>query len=761
MDYLVRNGIIIYIPKKYDGMDPKAIQKKIGEKYRNLKWRQEILKNDCENKKKKKTKLTFHNSQLFLKDYFTPRNIQKGMIINHSVGSGKTCSAVAAGSNFDKRGYKILWVTQHKLKNDMWKNILGNFSCHEGYRHFQDNYDIPNNFDKQKRVFHKITKKRWFPPITYKQFSNALLKKNKLGLDLYKRNEEDPLKKILVIIDESHNLFNKSLPEHQKPNISIIRKKIYQSYKISKENSVKLILLTATPLLDNIMSYFSLINLIISKKRNRFKPNLKEFEEKYIKENKFTKEGLKKFNENTSRLVSLLDLSKNKNKFAQPVMINKESMVKEVESEDNIKKEMKEIKERIKNLEEKIKKEINYDFKNQTEILKYIKNEEDNKKKIQRLNKILTKEIKDEHIKLLKKKKEKNKKKLSKLEKIIKKRAENSEKRKKEEIIKNIKESLKNKKEELKKEKKNQKTILENLIKEKKEEIENNSNKLDYQIKKCQKDNKENLKKEIKCLQKKNLWNSEKELAKQYRFENKNFKKELLKKNIKKFSDKLDLLFQNIERIDKKTLEKTGKLYKHIIYVHNNGYQGMKLLISCMIAKNYNFLLQKKNNKLVLEEKKSYQNFLTLTSGNIYDKTFNKKITKEINELYNERPDNINGQKCRFILIDYNYKEGIDLYDVKYFHILDAYLFETEMQQLIGRGTRNCGQKGLPFNKGWRLLTYLYYNRYDKKRNIEDIIKNLRAKKIGITKFDLKIRNVIKNNIKKNAVDNLLTKNLS
>jgi len=760
MNYLVRNGIIIYIPKKYDGMDPKAIQKKIGEKYRNLKWRQGIVKNDCEDKKKKQTKLTFHNSQLFLKDYFTPRNIQKGMIINHSVGSGKTCSAVAVGSNFDKRGYKILWVTQHKLKNDMWKNILGNFSCHEGYRHFQDNYDIPDNFDKQKRVFHKITKKRWFPPITYKQFSNALLKKNQLGLDLYKRNEKDPLKKILVIIDESHNLFNKSLPEHQKPNISIIRKQIHKSYNVSREDSVKLLLLTATPLLDDVMSYFRLLNLIIRKRSNKFRTDLKTFEEKYIKGNKFSDKGLKKFNENSSRLVSLLDLSKNKNKFAQPAIINKESIVNKVESEENIKKEIKEIKNNIKNLDEKIKKEINYDFKNQTEILKYIKNDEDNEIKIERLNKFLNKEITENEIKLLKKIKKKNKKKLTKFEKIIKKRAENSQKRKKEEIVKNIKDSIKNKKEELKNEKKNQKLILDNLIKEKNKELENNSNQLDYQIKKCQKDNKENLKKNIKCLQKKNLWNSEKELAKQYRFENKNFKKELLKNNIKKFSDKLDLLFQNIERIDKKTLEKTGKLYKHIIYVHNNGYQGMKLLISCMIAKNYNFLLQKKNNKLVLEQKNSYQNFLTLTSGNIYDKTFNKKITKEINELYNERPGNINGQKCRFILIDYNYKEGIDLYDAKYFHILDSYLFETEMQQLIGRGTRNCGQKGLPFNKGWRLLTYLYYNRYDKKRSIEDIIKNLRAKNIGISDLDLKIRNVIKSNIKKNAVDYLLTKNL-
>jgi len=739
---MVRNGIIIYIPKAYDKMDPKAIQKKIENKYRNLKWRQQNLKNDCENKKKK-TKLTFHNSQLFLKDYFSPRNIQKGMIINHSVGAGKTCSAVAVGSSFDKKGYKILWVTQHKLKNDMWKNILGNFSCHSGYRHFNDNYDIPEDFNKQKKVFHKITKKSWYPPITYKQFSNALLKKNQLGLDLYKKNEIDPLKKILIIIDESHNLFNKSLPEHQKPNISIIRKKIYESYNISKEDSVKIILLTATPLLDNIMSYFRLINLIIEKKRNRFITNLKKFEEKNIKDNKFSKEGLKKFNENTSRLVSLLDLSKNRNKFAQPTFIEKEILVNEVESEEIIKNEIKDLKENIKKLDENIKKEINFDFKNQKELILYIKNNENIEKKIKKLNKILEKEITKKDIELLKKKK-----------------TNKEEKEEIKKIKKNIKNTINNKKEIFKKEKKRKKEILKKEIKEKNEKMENNSNKLDYQIKKCQNNNKKNKKKEIKCLQKKNLWNSDKELAKQYRFENKNFNKELLKKNILKYSDKIDLLFKNIERIDQKTLEKTGKLYKHIIYVHNNGYQGMKLLISCMIAKNYNFLLQKKDNKLVLEGKKSYQNFLTLTSGNIYDKTFNKKITKEINELYNERPNNINGEKCRFILIDYNYKEGIDLYDVKYFHILDSYLFETEMQQLVGRGTRNCGQKGLPFNKGWKLLTYLYYNRYDKKRNIEDIIKNLRAKNIGITEFDLKIRNVIKNNIKKNAIDFLLTKNL-
>ena len=141
------------------------------------------------------------------------------------------------------------------------------------------------------------------------------------------------------------------------------------------------------------MSYFRLINLIIEKKRNRFITNLKKFEEKNIKDNKFSKEGLKKFNENTSRLVSLLDLSKNRNKFAQPTFIEKEILVNEVESEEIIKNEIKDLKENIKKLDENIKKEINFDFKNQKELILYIKNNENIEKKIKKLNKILEKEI--------------------------------------------------------------------------------------------------------------------------------------------------------------------------------------------------------------------------------------------------------------------------------------------------------------------------------------------------------------------------------
>jgi hypothetical protein len=315
----------------------------------------------------------------------------------------------------------------------------------------------------------------------------------------------------------------------------------------------------------------------------------------------------------------------------------------------------------------------------------------------------------------------------------------------------------------MKTEKKDMKKNIEEEIKKKDNLVEKYKNNLDYQITKCRENYKkdEQLNQKIKCYQKKNLWTSDDELLKIYRFENKSFNPEKLKEKIPIFSEKLDLLFRNINRLDKKFYERTKKIYKHVIFVKNSNYQGMKLLISCMIAKGYNFLL-KSGRGLKIEKKNSNKNFLCMTSGKIYNKEFNKKITKEVNQLFNSRPDNIYGEQCRFLLIDYNYKEGIDLYDAKFFHILDPYLFETEMEQLIGRNTRRCGQSGLPFEKqiGWKLLVYLYNNKIGEKRDVEKIIRNLRMKKININKDHMKIRNVLNKTIKENAIDKLLTDNI-
>jgi hypothetical protein len=83
--------------------------------------------------------------------------------------------------------------------------------------------------------------------------------------------------------------------------------------------------------------------------------------------------------------------------------------------------------------------------------------------------------------------------------------------------------------------------------------------------------------------------------------------------------------------------------------------------------------------------------------------------------LMNERPANINGANMRIIILDSGYKEGLDVFDVKYMHILEPLVTKAEYTQVIGRGTRYCGQSGLPFvpDVGWPLNIYRYNLKYD------------------------------------------------
>jgi hypothetical protein len=64
------------------------------------------------------TIMTYTPTQAFVSSFFTPSNPLKGMLLWHSVGTGKTCTAIAtATSTFEKQGYTILWVTRTTLKN--------------------------------------------------------------------------------------------------------------------------------------------------------------------------------------------------------------------------------------------------------------------------------------------------------------------------------------------------------------------------------------------------------------------------------------------------------------------------------------------------------------------------------------------------------------------------------------------------------------------------------------------------------------------
>lgn len=275
----------------------------------------------CE--KQKERVVPFSPTQEFIHRYFTPENPIKGMLLWQGTGVGKTCTAIAtATDSFERQGYTILWVTRTTLKEDIWKNMFDAFICHEGFRERlrQCMLDMPNERTDQKALLSKAWNIR---PMSYKQFSNLVSKKNDFYKDLVKINgEEDPLKRTLLIIDEAHKLYGgNDLNTNEKPDMDALHHALMRSYELSGDNSVKLLLMTATPITVDAMELIKLVNLCKPAKE-QMPDHFYAFTDQYLDEEtgKFTERGRKQYLNDIAGYISYLNLEKDAREFSQPII---------------------------------------------------------------------------------------------------------------------------------------------------------------------------------------------------------------------------------------------------------------------------------------------------------------------------------------------------------------------------------------------------------------------------------------------------------
>ena len=324
-------------------------------------------------------------TQEFVSNYFNNESGYKGLLLWHSVGTGKTCSAIATASKgFEEHGYTILWVTRHTLKSDIWKNMYSQVCSSVIRRKIINGENIPKNI---KKDYLKYLSNGWMMPISYKQFSNMLAEKNNIYKLITKINgKNDPLRKTLVIIDEAHKLYSPDTSPSERPNLTIMNTKIKNSYKISGKDSVKLLLMTATPYTTDPMHLIKLINLM--KEENDIIPeDFTDFTKKYLDNNGlFSDKGSENFLNDISGYISYLNREKDSRNFAYPVFyninVNSSLMDKEI---TNIQTNIDSITENIKKLENELitaekgkKKDIKEDIKknkvNIKELKKKLKN---------------------------------------------------------------------------------------------------------------------------------------------------------------------------------------------------------------------------------------------------------------------------------------------------------------------------------------------------------------------------------------------------
>jgi len=273
--------------------------------------------NDCKKTPDEPYVAELTKSQKFLCEYFTPYLSLKGMLLWHSVGSGKTCSLVSiASGHFEEQNWRIIYVCRKSLLNSFYKNVFDTV-CHHRVRNMakisiakeadkfgksptnkkkkedggNNNYTtIPppkstSNTEMKEEKFNNrrniINKNLWSEPLTYTQLGNLCNRINTKSLgdtpidkDIkydYRHDNDpegkqaakkDPLYKTLIIIDEAHYIFKEDPDDKVTMNRTALEKALYKSHEISGPNSAKVMLLTATPMVTHPIEFIHLMNLL-------------------------------------------------------------------------------------------------------------------------------------------------------------------------------------------------------------------------------------------------------------------------------------------------------------------------------------------------------------------------------------------------------------------------------------------------------------------------------------------------------------------
>jgi hypothetical protein len=270
-------------------------------------------------------------NQRFLKNFISPNTPYNSILLYHSVGTGKTCTAISIAEQFSKvfnkkhlvlvspnikdnfrkqifdvsklvisqdREFKSAQCTGTKYVNliqDIYtltqdaiekkaKKLVNNRYEFKGYMELSNDYDRDYNKVFGKETIKKEKKNQLFDMVLNEKYSNRV-----------------------IIIDEVHNL--RSL---NTDNEKVLPAKLEHILRVAE--NVKLILLTATPMFNDVMEIIWLVNIMLL---NDKKPMLST-NDVFDKEGRITKEGKIRLYDATRGRISYL---KGENPYSFPIRL--------------------------------------------------------------------------------------------------------------------------------------------------------------------------------------------------------------------------------------------------------------------------------------------------------------------------------------------------------------------------------------------------------------------------------------------------------
>lgn len=204
--------------------------------------------------------------QEFLKNYISQYNPIDSILLYNGLGTGKTCSSISIAEGFksyaQNNGKKIVVITKNKNIRENFINELLNGCTENEYikpserELYFDSSTKKINKREQLRLKVKTLISKTYSFYTYGMFVNLVLgMKSKTGDRKLKEETKkfDPktfnFSNTVVIVDEAHNCTQNDM---------------YFALKTILNRSInyRLVLLTATPVFDNVKEIFEMANLL-------------------------------------------------------------------------------------------------------------------------------------------------------------------------------------------------------------------------------------------------------------------------------------------------------------------------------------------------------------------------------------------------------------------------------------------------------------------------------------------------------------------
>lgn len=188
--------------------------------------------------------------QEFLARFLSPNTLNNEILLFHQVGTGKTCSAIniAELAMSMNPNLKVIVLVKGETFVKNFVNELA-FQCTPG-QYIPENYSKLTSKEKVIRLNKNIKSK--YQVKTFYKFAQEITKDSD-------ENIEKMYSGKLVIIDEVHNI--KDFEKKKKEKKVYVYKQLHRFLHIIKNR--KIVLLSATPMKDNITEFASIMNLIL------------------------------------------------------------------------------------------------------------------------------------------------------------------------------------------------------------------------------------------------------------------------------------------------------------------------------------------------------------------------------------------------------------------------------------------------------------------------------------------------------------------